>query len=97
MASIKTTPARKTERHEFRLTPAQKEIISRAAEISGKNVSDFILENAVLAAEMTILDQRVMSVPDQEFTWWENLIEAVPQQNPGLEKLFAKPQSWPKD
>lgn len=96
MAIIKDTSARKTERHEFRLTPAQKELITRGAEISGKNVSDFILENAVLAAEMTILEQRVFAVSGQEFSWWENLLESESSENPGLDRLFAKPLSWPK-
>jgi uncharacterized protein (DUF1778 family) len=96
MAIIKDTSARKTERQEVRLTSVQKDLITRGAAISGKNISDFILENAVLAAEMTILDQRVFAVSGAEFVWWEQLLESEPQLNPGLDLLFAKTTSWPK-
>jgi uncharacterized protein (DUF1778 family) len=97
MTVIKDTAAKKTERHEFRLTPAQKEIIARAAAINGKNVSDFILESAVLSAEMAILEQRVFLVSGQEFAWWEELLVAEPKSNPGLDRLLEKPLSWSKD
>jgi uncharacterized protein (DUF1778 family) len=97
MSITKDTSARKTERNEFRSTSAQKELILRGAEITGKNPSDFILENAVLAAEMAILEQRVFPVSGQEFAWWEELLEAETQPHPGLDRLFSKPLSWPKD
>lgn len=96
MSIIKDTATRKTERQEVRLTSAQKDLIARGAAISGKNISDFILENAVLAAEMTILEQRVLPVSGAEFVWWEQLLESDPQGNPGLDRLFSKPNSWPK-
>jgi uncharacterized protein (DUF1778 family) len=97
MSIIKDTAIRKSERQEVRLTLAQKELITRGAAISGKNISDFILENAVLAAEMAILEQRVLPVSGEEFDWWEQLLESEPQPNPGLDRLFSKPLSWPKD
>ena len=97
MSIIKDTAVRKTERQEVRLTLAQKEILARAASISGKNVSDFILESSVLAAEMAILEQRVFVVSGKEFEWWENLVDSEPQPNPGLDQLFSKPLLWPKD
>ena len=97
MSIIKDTAVRKTERQEVRLTLAQKEIVARAASISGKNVSDFILESSVLAAEMAILEQRVFVVSGKEFEWWENLVDSEPQPNPGLDQLFSKPLLWPKD
>lgn len=97
MSIIKDTAIRKTERQEVRLTLAQKEILARAAAITGKNVSDFILESSVLAAEMAILEQRVFVVSGKEFEWWEDLLDAEPQSNPGLDRLFSKPLSWPKD
>lgn len=96
MPIIKDTAIRKSERQEVRLTLAQKELITRGAAISGKNISDFILENAVLAAEMTILEQRVLLVSGEEFDWWEQLFESEPQPNPGLDRLFSKSLSWPK-
>ena len=97
MSIIKDTAIRKTERQEVRLTLAQKEILARAAAITGKNVSDFILESSVLAAEMAILEQRVFVVSGNEFEWWEKLVDSDPQPNPGLDRLFSKPLSWPKD
>ncbi len=97
MSIIKDTAMRKTERQEVRLTLAQKEILARAAAITGKNVSDFILESSVLAAEMAILEQRVFVVSGKEFEWWENLVDSESEPNSGLDQLFSKPLSWPKD
>lgn len=97
MSIIKDTAIRKTERQEVRLTLAQKEILAHAAAISGKNVSDFILESSVLAAEMAILEQRVFVVSGKEFEWWEDLLDAEPKSNPGLDRLFEKPLSWSKE
>jgi uncharacterized protein (DUF1778 family) len=96
MAIIKDTSARKSERQEVRLTSVQKDLITRGAAISGKSISDFILENAVVAAELTILEQRVLPVSGEEFMWWEQLLESEPLPNPGLDRLFSKTQSWPK-
>jgi uncharacterized protein (DUF1778 family) len=91
MPILKDPSARKTERQQVRLTSAQKELITRGAAISGKSNSDFMLETAVLAAETTILEQRVIPVSGDEFVWWGQLLEAETQPNPGLDRLLSKP------
>ena len=71
-----TTSTRKSERYELRFTVEQKEMITQAARISGKDVADFILENALLASQTQILDQRVFAASGKEFLWWEQILES---------------------
>ena len=47
----------------FRATPEQEAVIRRAAEMSHKSLSDFILQSAYAVAEQTLLDQRLFIGP----------------------------------
>lgn len=54
--------ARKTERFEQRTTSEVRELIERAAELSGRSVSDFILSSAEAAARETIRTYQVIEM-----------------------------------
>ncbi|MCC6864290.1 MAG: DUF1778 domain-containing protein [Rhodobacteraceae bacterium] len=43
----------------LRSTPEQEVVLRRAAEVAHKSLTDFILDSACLAAEQTLLDQRL--------------------------------------
>ena len=65
----------KDARVDFRLTGEQKEIIARAAALSGLNVSDFI-SSTMLKASSEILEtnSHVISLP---YEAWERFAEAI--------------------
>jgi uncharacterized protein (DUF1778 family) len=46
----------------LRIKPGVRELIDRAAELAGKNRTEFVLEAARSAAEDTILDRTVFAV-----------------------------------
>ncbi len=57
---------RKSERFEARLTPKQKELIQRAADLSGRSLTDFIVNSAQAAAEETIRNYQVLELTARE-------------------------------
>ena len=52
----------KREALNVRIKPQVRELIDRAAELSGKNRTDFVLDAARRAAEDTLLDRTVYTV-----------------------------------
>ena len=59
MAAIDFSPAARSARLGLRATPEQEAVLRRAAEVAQKSLTDFILDSACLAAEQTLLDQRL--------------------------------------
>lgn len=84
----------KQERLEQRVTSAQRALIERGAQATGKSLSEFVIESACLSAELAIMDQRVFYLDDEEFDAFVAKLDAPPQHNPGIERLFAKRAPW---
>jgi uncharacterized protein (DUF1778 family) len=83
--------ASKTERLNLRLTPAQDEVLRRAAEVGGESMSEYVLRHAIDAAEMELADRRVFVVDDDA---WDELQAALSRpavRKAQLAKLLAKP------
>ncbi len=78
----------------LRATPAQEAVLRRAADVAQKSLTDFILESACLAAEQTLLDQRVFMVPGSTYQAMLELLDQPEQDNPGLADLFSRPTPW---
>ena len=57
--------SRKQQRLEARVTPDQKRLIERAAELRGTSVTDFLIFSAQRAATETIRDFEILSLRDQ--------------------------------
>lgn len=79
----------------LRATPTQEAVLRRAAEVAQKSLTDFILESACLAAEQTLLDQRVFMVSGNTYQAMLDLLDQPEQDNPGLADLFSRPTPWP--
>ena len=56
---------RKEERLEARITPGQKRLIERAAELRGTTVTEFVVASAQQAARDTIRDFEVLTLRDE--------------------------------
>ncbi|MGD9161636.1 MAG: DUF1778 domain-containing protein, partial [Desulfobacteraceae bacterium] len=61
-----STRVSRTARLGFRITAQQEALIRKAAEISGKNVTQFVLSSACEAAENTLIDQRIFFTDDKK-------------------------------
>jgi uncharacterized protein (DUF1778 family) len=73
--------ARKEERLQARVTPAQKDLIERAAEIRGTTVTDFIVASAQEAAASTIEKFEVLHLRDEAREVFMNAILNPPPPN----------------
>lgn len=93
MAAITSSPAARSVRLELRATHEQEAVLRRAAEVAHKSLTDFILDSACLAAEQTLLDQRLL-VSGSQYQALMDLLEQPEQPNEGLRDLFARKAPW---
>lgn len=94
MAAIATSPSTRSARLGLRATHEQEVVLRRAAEVAHKSLTDFILDSACLAAEQTLLDQRLFMVSDSQFQALMDMLEKPEQPNEGLRDLFSRKAPW---
>jgi uncharacterized protein (DUF1778 family) len=84
----------KREALNLRIKPQVRELIDRAAELSGKNRTDFVLDAARRAAEDTLLDRTVFTV--RPIAWRQFLarLDAPPKPNKRLRNTMQTPAPW---
>ncbi len=78
----------------LRALPEQRDLIDHAAELLGKNRSDFMLEAACDKARSVILDQVFFSLDADRFRLFTQLLDTPAEANPGLERLMAVKPVW---
>lgn len=94
MAAIASSPAARSARLGLRATYEQEAVLRRAAEVAHKSLTDFILDSACLAAEQTLLDQRLFMVSGSQYQALMDLLEQPEQPNEGLRNLFSRKAPW---
>ena len=90
------TTATRTARLGLRTTPQQEAVLRRAAEVSHKSMTDFILDSAYQAAERTLLDQQLFLVSGSQSQTLLELLDRPEQDNRGLKDLFSRRAPWSK-
>lgn len=78
----------------LRAHPQQRDLIDQAADLLGKNRSDFMLEAACNKAQDVLLDQVFFRLDAARFKQFMKLLDAPPAPNPGLERLMAVRPPW---
>lgn len=78
----------------LRALPQQRDLIDQAAQLLGKNRSDFMLEAACDKAQAVLLDQIFFNLDADKFRQFNELLDAPPRPNPGLERLMAVKAPW---
>jgi uncharacterized protein (DUF1778 family) len=78
----------------LRATPEQRDLINRAACLSGKNRSDFILEPACEKAQSAVLEQVLLEFDEERFRQFTALLDVPSAPNLGLERLLAVRAPW---
>jgi uncharacterized protein (DUF1778 family) len=86
--------ATKREALNLRIKPQVRELIDRAAELAGKNRTDFVLDAARRAAEDTLLDRTVFTVSRKAYSQFLALLDAQPEPNKRLLKSMQTPVPW---
>lgn len=78
----------------LRALPQQRDLIDQAAQLLGKNRSDFMLEAACERAQSVLLDQVFFSLDDEKSRQFNAMLDAPVEPNPGLERLLAVEAPW---
>jgi uncharacterized protein (DUF1778 family) len=86
--------AAKREALNLRIQPRVRELIDRAAELAGKNRTDFVLDAARRAAEDTLLDRTVFTVSPKAYRQFLARLDAPPKPNKRLLKSMRTPAPW---
>ena len=80
----------KENRFSIRATEKQKDLIARAALRSNKTISEFVLENAIEAAEALEMDNANFVVSRKKYERFLAALDEKPKSIPALRKLFAE-------
>ena len=80
----------------MRVLPETRSLIDLAAELTGKNRTDFVLDAARQAAQNALLDRTVIPINDKAYAAFVALLDAPPQPNERLRKSLQTPAPWDK-
>lgn len=88
------TPLAKRETLNIRIKAAERGLIDRAAELTGKTRTDFILEASRQAAEAALMDRTVFVVSAEAYAEFLARLDAPPAPNPRLERSLRTTPPW---
>jgi uncharacterized protein (DUF1778 family) len=88
-----TTEGR-SERVDLRMTPSVKQVLRRAAEVSNKTLTEFLLDSGLHAAHDTLADRRLFVLDEQQWSDFTAALDAPPADNPRLRALLARKPAW---
>ena len=78
----------------LRALPTQRQLIDRACVVSGKKLTNFVLDAACKEAENILLDQRLFSLDEDAFAAFEAALAAPVKEIPALRLLLASKAPW---
>jgi uncharacterized protein (DUF1778 family) len=94
-----STRARETGRGtilNLRADERTRSLIDRAAEASGKNRSEFMLDAARREATTVLLDRRLFLLEEGAYDRFAAALDKAPAPNPRLRRLLTTKASWPR-
>jgi uncharacterized protein (DUF1778 family) len=80
----------------MRVARRQRDLIDRAAQVTGKTRTEFMLETACRAAEDALLDQRVFFADVEQYNRFTEALDAPAQSNEMLKALLSRKAPWEK-
>ncbi len=79
-----------------RLSDQERALLEAASLQARTNVSDFVRRKALEAAELDMMERRVVSIPAKDWERFESWANAPAREIAALKELTAKPPTWPK-
>ena len=77
-----------------RVSSSERDLLETAAEQARTNLSDFIRRKAIEAAEMEVLDYRVVTIPAEDWEKFEAWVSAPAKDVPTLRELASSRPVW---
>jgi uncharacterized protein (DUF1778 family) len=90
-----TTEGR-SERVDLRMTPAAKRTLQRAAAVTNKTLTEFLLDTGLDAAFDTLANRRVFQLDEKRWDAFMTALAAPPKNNPKLRRLLTRKPAWEK-
>ena len=81
----------KTERIDVRASSSVKLLLQEAARACHKNVSEFLLDAGVMAANQALADRRHFALDEAQWLAFEQALDRPVQAKPRLQQLLSTP------
>jgi uncharacterized protein (DUF1778 family) len=78
----------------LRIKPEDRRLIDRAAQLTGKTKTDFVLEAARRAAEDALLDRTLFLAGPEAFEAFRARLDEPPHPNDRLRRSLQTPAPW---
>lgn len=90
------TPRSQTRRDtlNIRIKPTERSLIDRAAELTGKTRTDFVLDATRRAAEEALLDRTLFIASPEAYAKFLARLDAPPKANARLKRSLTTPPPW---
>lgn len=88
-----TSPARRTEKLDLRLTPQAKRTLQAAAAAANRTVSEFVLESALQSAAERLPDRRLFGLEEPQWRAFQAALDRPHTAAPALEDLLRRPSA----
>ena len=76
------------------VTENERKLLESAADLTHSSVGDFIRRKAVEAAELELMERRVITIPAEKWEEFEAWAKSPPKDVPGLRRLAAMRPVW---
>jgi uncharacterized protein (DUF1778 family) len=78
----------------LRISDRDRKLIDRAAEMTNKSRTQFMLDSARAAATDALLDQRLFLLEPAEFRKFEKALASAPKSSDLIQALKKRPSPW---
>ena len=89
-----TGTRRRNKRLELRATAEERELIERAARVSGSDLTEFVLAHASAAARRVLADRDRFDLEPEALAAWEAVNARRARNLPGLRELMSRPSPF---
>jgi uncharacterized protein (DUF1778 family) len=89
-----TETRRRSRRLELRATPDERDLIDRAASMTGTDLTEFVVGNAVDAARRVLADRDRFELDKNALSAWEAINSRRARDLPGLRRLMERPSPF---
>ena len=79
-----------------RLSEEERALLEAASSQARTNVSDFVRRKALEAAEMDMLERRIVTIPAKDWEQFEAWAAKPARKIAGLSELAGRPPTWRK-
>lgn len=79
-----------------RVTAQEREILQSAADAGRTSLSDFVRRKAIEAAELELMERRVITIPAEDWEKFEAWVRSPPEDRPRLRELSKVRPVWEK-